>query len=165
MACKPALYYLITLPITLEWLPPGHPEDPFCYVQPGVHSHLHLAVSSFHRVSKVLLSPFNASLSFEAFTACLLAHTVKHISWVFMSLLQGRNNLVHTYWTWMSLYIRTMSYFLCCKWHKVLHSFAGEDFWHLATWIWNPIQDYERSMKKDITLVKCLHYGDEEEMM
>lgn len=100
MACKPALYYLITLPITLEWLPPSHPEDPFCYVQPGVHSHLHLAVSSFHRVSKVLLSPFNASLSFEAFTACSLAHDVKHISWVFMSLLRGRNNLVHTYWTW-----------------------------------------------------------------
>lgn len=111
LACKSALCYLITLPITLEWLPPGHPEDPFCYVQPGVHSLLHLAVSSFHRVSKVHLSPFIASIIFEAFKACLLAHTVKHVSWIFTSLFRGRNNLVHTYWTWTRLYVWKMSYF------------------------------------------------------
>lgn len=63
VVCRCALYNLMSFPITSEWLPPGHPEDPLCYVQPGVHPHLHLAVSSFHRVSKALLSPFNASLT------------------------------------------------------------------------------------------------------
>lgn len=42
-----------------ERFPPCHPEDPLCHVQPGVHPHLHLTLSGFHRVSQPLLSaPF-----------------------------------------------------------------------------------------------------------
>lgn len=64
----PSPAYLITLSQTPEWLPPCHPEDPLCHVQPGVHPHLHLTVSGFHRVSKLLFSLLNASLTTEAFS-------------------------------------------------------------------------------------------------